>query len=102
VVRNSAPTLTVSLSDTTPTKRTILTATAVGRDADGDTLTYTFSWRLNGKLKETTTGASAASALDLRAVEAGIGDVVSVDVVVSDGAATAAANASARVTPAGR
>ncbi len=101
-VADSAPTVSVSLSDTRPSKRTVLTATAAGRDADNDTLTYTFTWRVNDKLKQTTSGGANTSSFDLRAAEAEVGDRVTIDVLVSDGAATASASASATVTPAGR
>ena len=102
-VVNSAPTVSVTLSDASPSKRDVLTATATARDADGDTLWFTYTWRVDGKVKQITTATTAStSTLDLRAVEAEVGDTISVNVVVSDGALSAAASASAKVTPAGR
>lgn len=101
-VANSAPTLSVSLSDSSAEKHVLLVATSSAADADGDTLSLTFTWRINGSVRQTTTGtASLSSSFDLRRAAAKIGDRVTVDVTLSDGAATAAASASATVTPAG-
>lgn len=101
-VANSGPVTTVALSDSTPEKHDLLVATATSFDPDGDALSYTFTWRINGAVRQTTTVTSAQSSFDLRRASAKVADRVTVDVTVSDGAATAAASASATVTPAGR
>ena len=102
-VANSAPTLSASLSDTTPDKHDVLVATATASDADRDALLYTYTWRINGFVRQTTTGtASASSSFDLRRASAKVGDRVTVDAAVSDGTARASASAGATVTPAGR
>ena len=58
----------------------------------------------DGKVYVAQTNASSTgtSSLDLRSVEAEIGDVITVEVVVSDRRATATASATAIVAPAGR
>jgi hypothetical protein len=95
---NSAPSVSVALSTTTPGKRDVVTATAAGSDADRDALTYTFTWRLDGAVVQTVSGTAATSSFDLRGVESEYGDVLSVAVVTSDGAAQATAGASATLT----
>jgi DNA-binding beta-propeller fold protein YncE len=99
VVANTTPTLTVSLSDSAPRTNDVLTATAVGRDVDNDALTYTYTWRVNGVVKRTATTAAASDTFSLKVKgNGGKGDVVTVSVTASDGAATSsAATASATV-----
>ncbi len=95
-----ALTVTVSLSDPTPTTRDVLTATALVADADGPQLTYTYVWRVNGVVKRTTTGTTATTdSLSLAA--RGVvrqGDVVLCEVTATDGALTGSAVAQAVVT----
>ena len=96
VVGNTPPTVTVSLSDATPQSRDVLVATASAQDADGDALTLTYTWSVNGVMKQT----GASNSFDLAAKGQGDnGDVVSVTVNASDGTASATASASATVTP---
>jgi len=92
-VANTPPTVSVSLNTTTPGKRDQVIATATGADADHDTLTYSYTWRLGGVVQ-----TNATSSFDLRTVESEYGDVLSVTVITSDGTATATASASATVT----
>ena len=92
-VVNTPPTVSVSLNTTTPGKRDQVIATANGADADNDTLTYSYTWRLGGVVQTNTT-----SSFDLRTVESEYGDVLSVTVITSDGTASATASASATVT----
>jgi hypothetical protein len=95
VVVNSSPTITVSLSDTSPRSRDVLVATATAQDADADPLTLTYTWRVNGVTKE----VGPSDRFDLAPKGNGDkGDVVTVIVTASDGAATATADASATVT----
>jgi hypothetical protein len=101
-VANTSPTVAVWLSDSTANKHDLLVATAYGRDGDGDALTFTYVWRVDGVVKQTTSGTSATTnELDLRDAGTHIGDVITVTVIASDGSATATATASATVTPAG-
>jgi hypothetical protein len=95
VVANSAPTVTVSLSDTSPQTRDVLVATANAQDADADPLTLSYTWSVNGVLKQT----GASDRFDLAVKGNGDnGDVVSVTVTASDGTASASATTSASVT----
>lgn len=86
VIGDSAPTATVSLAPASPTTNTLLTATAIGADADNDALTYTFTWKVNGQTREVTPTPNAADGFDLSLAGNGDrGDTVSVEVVASDG-----------------
>jgi DNA-binding beta-propeller fold protein YncE len=98
-VVNTAPSVTVSLSSSSPKTNDVLTATAVGTDVDGDALTYTYTWSVNGVIKRTATTAVATDRFDLKVKGHGDkGDVVTVSVTAWDGAATStAATASATV-----
>jgi len=58
VVANSPPTVSVSLSDTTPQTHDVLVATASALDVDSDPLTLTYSWSVNGAVKQTGAGNS--------------------------------------------
>lgn len=101
-VANTGPTVSVSVNDVTARKQDALVATVTAGDGDGDALLFTYVWRVDGVVKLTTSGTSATtSELDLRAVAAHIGDVITVNVTVSDGTTTASASAMATVTPAG-
>jgi fibronectin type 3 domain-containing protein len=86
-VVNAPPTATVSLSPTSPTTNQILTATATKADGDGDPVTLTFTWKVNGTVKRTTTAPSALTdTFDLSVAGNGDkGQVVSVEVTPSDG-----------------
>jgi len=96
VVVNSAPTIAVSLSDSTPQSRDVLVATASAQDADSDPLTLTYTWSVNGVVKQTGTN----NTFDLAVKDHGDnGDVVAVTATASDGTASASASASATVTP---
>jgi len=86
-VADSAPTVTVSLNTTTPTTKSLLVATAVGSDADGDPVTFTYAWQINKKVKQTTTTTATTSAFDL-AGRVNNGDVVTVTVTATDGTLT--------------
>jgi hypothetical protein len=96
VVGNSAPTVTVSLSDASPRSNDVLVATANAQDADVDPLTLSYAWSVNGVVKQT--GASSSFDLGVKG-NGDNGDVVTVIATANDGTATASANASATVTP---
>jgi DNA-binding beta-propeller fold protein YncE len=99
IVANSMPSVTVLLSSSSPRTNEVLTAAVVGTDADGDTLTYTYTWSVNGVVKRTTTTVGATDSFNLKVKGNGDrGDVVTVTVTASDGTATStAATASATV-----
>jgi hypothetical protein len=95
IVANTAPTVTVSLSDASPQTRDVVVATANAQDADADPLTLTYVWSVNGVVRQTGTSNS----FDLAVKGNGDnGDVVSVTATASDGTASATASASATVT----
>jgi len=91
VSSNHAPSVTASLSSSSPKKNDMLVVTAVGTDVDGDALTYTYIWRLNGVLKRTTTTDAATDRFDLKDGDAEKGDVVTLTVTASDGRLTSPA-----------
>ena len=96
VVANSSPTVTVSLSDTTPRSNDILVATASAQDADSDPLTLTYTWRVNGVVRQ----SGASNTFDLGVKGNGDnGDLIVVTAQASDGTASSTASASATVTP---
>ena len=85
-VVNTAPTVAVSLSTTTPTSKSVLIATVVGQDLDSDGLTYVYTWRLNGVVMRTVTTTSTTDRYDLSVRGNGDkGDIVSVMVTATDG-----------------
>ncbi|HZL07702.1 MAG TPA: Ig-like domain-containing protein [Candidatus Dormibacteraeota bacterium] len=96
---NSPPTANVSLSTVTPDTDATVTATAAVNDADGDPVTLTYIWSVNGKIVQTTT-AGLTSSLDLSLPGNGnYGDTVTVQVTPNDGTTDGlAVSASAAVT----
>lgn len=102
VVADSEPIIdTVSVSDATPTTHDVLVASVTGYDADGDPMTLTYNWTVNGVLRQTTTTTSTTDSFDLRPKGNGDnGDVITVTVVASDGTLTSRSrDASVTVTP---
>ncbi len=97
-VANSAPAVALTLSDATPGKRDVVVATATAADPDGDVLSFTYTWRLNGVVVRTSNSTTATDALDLRTVETEYGDILSAAVVATDGAASGTASAGATIT----
>ena len=88
-VVNTAPTVAVSLSTTTPTSKSVLIATVFGQDVDNDGLTYVYTWRLNGVVMRTVTTTSTTDRYDLSVRGNGDkGDIVSVMVTATDGSLT--------------
>ena len=98
-VVNTGPSFTVSLTSSSPKTNDVVTATVVGTDADGDALTYTYTWSVNGAVRRTATTAATTDRFDLKVKGNGDkGDVVTLSVTASDGATTStAATASATV-----
>jgi hypothetical protein len=64
-------------------------------------LTYTYTWRVNGAVRQTTTTSSTTDAFGVRG-SANNGDTIAVTVVATDGMASSdPATATAIVTPGG-
>ena len=86
-IGNSAPTATVSLAPTTPFTNDTLTATATKADADGNAVTLTYVWKVNGTPVKTTPASNALTdTLDLSQPGNGDpGDQITVTVTPSDG-----------------
>src|SRR5207253_1684689 len=91
-VANTAPTATVSLNDHNPKTNDTLTATATRADVDGDSVTLTYVWKVNGVVKKTTSGSSSLTdTFDLsQAGNGNKGDTITVEVTPNHGTATAA------------
>lgn len=86
VVADSAPTASVVLDVTTPTTNEVIIATVTSSDADGDGLTWTFTWKVNGNIRQVVSGANGSDRFDLSSAGNGDrGDTIAVDVVASDG-----------------
>jgi DNA-binding beta-propeller fold protein YncE len=86
VVSDSAPTASVSLSSSAPATNAVLRATALGTDADNDSLSYRFVWKVNGLVRQTTVGPNGSDNFDLGIAGNGDhGDAVVVELVASDG-----------------
>src|SRR5207253_108593 len=96
-VVNTPPTAAVTLQDVAPWKHDALLAVVNASDLDRQQLTYAFTWSVGGIVRQTSTGTSASNAFDLRAARANNGDVVAVEVIVSDGTASVRVSTSAVV-----
>lgn len=91
LVLDSAPRASVSLSNSAPSTRELLVATARPSDADADPVTLTYIWKVNGELRQTTTTASTTDSFDLRARQNGsVGDTITVEVTPRADGATGA------------
>ncbi|MCE5268513.1 MAG: M36 family metallopeptidase [Planctomycetaceae bacterium] len=89
----TAPTATVTLNKHLPQSNDVLTATATKSDADGDPISLTFVWKVNGAVRRTFASATALiDTFDLGISGNGDeGDVVTVAVTPSDGIVTGTA-----------
>jgi DNA-binding beta-propeller fold protein YncE len=86
VIGDSAPSAAAKLSDSAPSTNTVMTATAIGTDSDGDALTFRFVWKVNGVVRRSTSGSTSLDTFDLGGAGNGDhGDAVVVEVVASDG-----------------
>jgi len=87
-VVNAPPLAGVALTPAAPTTNALVSAAANASDADGDQLRYSFTWRVNGLVRKTSSGLNASDSLDLSLAGNGSrGDVIVVELVVSDGTA---------------
>ena len=64
-VADTAPAATVSLNSHTPRTNDVLTATATSSDADGDTVSLTYVWRVNGTVTQTDTTTALTDTFNL-------------------------------------
>ena len=88
IVVNTPPLAGVSLTPAAPTTNTVVSAAATASDADGDQLRYSFTWRVNGGVRKTSSGPNSTDSLDLGLAGNGSrGDAIVVELVVSDGTA---------------
>ena len=87
---NTAPTADVSLNDSAPRTNDTITATAVGSDGQNDPLTYTYEWKVEGVIRQTTSNvASTTDTFDLSTSNQGNrGEQVTVTVTANDGSLT--------------
>lgn len=70
----------------------ILNVNVDASDADGDSFTLTYEWKVNGTTVQTNPGVTAlTSSLDLAGVGAKAGDVITVEVTPSNGGAMSSA-----------
>jgi len=83
---NTPPSATVSLNTTAPRTNDTLTATATKTDPDGQPVTLTYTWKVNGAVKRTFTSATALTdSFDLSAAGNGDkADLVSIEVTPND------------------
>src|SRR5437762_6103319 len=61
-IANTAPEATVSLNDHSPKTNDTLTATATRHDDDGDPVSLTYVWKVNGTIKQTHVKSAGTSA----------------------------------------
>ncbi len=93
-ISNTDPVTTVSLTPGAPTRADTLTCSAVATDVDGDALTYAFTWTVDGVVVPATSTSGPTSTLS---ASFGVDDVVTCDVLVSDGSGSASASTSVTV-----
>ena len=102
-IANTVPVATVVLSPNNPGTSANLTATATRTDPDGDAVTLTYVWKVNGTIRRTTTATSALTDV----LNLGIGgngdpgDTVSVEVTPNDGFVGGATVSASQVVVAG-
>jgi hypothetical protein len=98
-VTEQKPTATVSLSPSSPLATDSLTATATASDPDGDPVTLTYNWQINGQTVQTTASTSnLTDTLNLHGQQAKAGDTVTVTVTPNDGSTIDGTAASSTVT----
>jgi hypothetical protein len=81
-IQNSAPDGTVSLTPSAPTRTSTLTCSAGGTDADGDALSHTFTWTVDGA---PVTASSTSSTLSTLAGVFAASQLVACTVSTDDG-----------------
>ncbi len=101
MVVNSVPSATVALTPTKPSHRGLLTADVTVADADLDTITLTYVWRVDGEVRRTVTTTATSDQFDLSLPHNGTPhDTITVTVTPNDGLTDGAAvTATAIVVP---
>jgi DNA-binding beta-propeller fold protein YncE len=101
MVVNSAPSASVTLTPIKPSHRAIVTADVAATDADGDSVTLTYVWRVDGEVRQTVTTTATSDQFDLSLPRNGSPhDTVTVTVTPNDGFTDGAAvTATAFVMP---
>ena len=85
-VANTAPVATVTVGPAAPDTAATLTATATKSDADADTVSLHYVWKVNGTTRKTTDTTALTDTFDLSVAGNGdAGDTVSVEVTPNDG-----------------
>ena len=86
-VANTAPTATVGLNKNNPQDNEILTATATRADTDSDTVLLTYTWKVNGVTRKTTSNTSSLTdTFDTSLANNGNqGDTITLAVTPNDG-----------------
>ena len=85
-VVNAPPAATVSLNSNSPDTNALLTATATVSDPDGDAVSLTYVWKVNGVVRQTTATTALTDAFDLSQPGNGDdGDTITVEVTPNDG-----------------
>lgn len=87
VSTDQAPIASVVLTPTSPTKDDTMTATVTASDPENDPLTFTYVWKVDGTVVQTTPSTSSITdTLDLTTVSSvKSGSTVSVEVTPNDG-----------------
>jgi DNA-binding beta-propeller fold protein YncE len=100
-VVNSAPSASVTLTPIKPAHKDLLTADVAVSDADLDTVTLTYVWRVQGEVRRTFTTTATTDTFDLSLPHNGSPhDMITVTVTPNDGFTDgAAATATAFVVP---
>ena len=100
-VTNSVPSATVALTPTKPSHKGILTADVTIADADLDTITLTYVWRVEGEVRRTVITTATSDQFDLGVPHNGTPhDIITVTVTPNDGLTDGAAvKATAIVVP---
>ncbi|HJW48744.1 MAG TPA: hypothetical protein VJ726_04955, partial [Candidatus Limnocylindria bacterium] len=100
-VINSAPSVSVTLDPIKPSHKGMLTADVAVSDADLDTVTLTYVWRVEGEVRRTFTTTATSDVFDLSLPHNGTPhDTITVTVTPNDGISDGAAvTATAIVVP---
>jgi hypothetical protein len=92
-IGNTAPTLnSVSLSPNDPTTNSNVFANVDAVDVDSDTLTFTYTWRINGVVNANTSNVISGTTAFSK------GDTIAVEVSANDGVETTASMTSSTIT----
>ena len=86
IVADTPPTAAVTLSSHLLPADAVVTATATASDADGDPVTLTYVWKVNGIVKRTFVSTALSDTFDLSAAgNCNPGDTITVEVTPNDG-----------------